>query len=127
MACQKTLNEMCMKHPLLVCILLLGFSLPLSAQKKTKISSKEAMIFNLSYMDITIQVSFKENKWERKKMKAEGFLHIQLKNKAKQPLVKISTPGLMPTTVVYRLQGGKKYDILWFGAKKRLDIWEQKD
>ncbi len=108
------------KFLLLITTLLVSLS-NLSAQaEEPSLSAQEVLISNQSYMDITIFVSLKKNRWKKIKMKAEEWVIYQV---AKAPaLMKITTPGLGSTTVVHRLEGGKKYDIFWYAAKRRLDV-----
>lgn len=89
------------------------------------ISPNEVLIYNQSYMDILVHVSFKNNKWKKQRMDAEEWMILKLKGK--NSLLKVSTPGLAPSTVLFHLEGGKKYDIFWYASKRRLDIAEFKD
>ena len=97
------------------------------AQKPIKkLSEDEVLIFNQSYMDIFIHYSPKKNHWKKYKMNAEESMVLKVK-KNKQAILKLSTPGILPSTVLLLLQGGKKYDIYWYQSKKRLDITEFKE
>ncbi|GAB4399499.1 MAG: hypothetical protein OHK0053_19760 [Microscillaceae bacterium] len=73
-------------------------------------------------MDVEVFIRDKGQRWKRKSIKAEAQLRLEVRGQ--QPLCKVSTPGLAPHTIVYRLEGGKEYQIYWYQAKMRLDIDE---
>ncbi|NJL13724.1 MAG: hypothetical protein HC913_12445 [Microscillaceae bacterium] len=100
------------------------FSLPwdIRAQSLTRLSRSEVRIINTSYMDVEVFIRYKGQRWKRKSIKAEAQLKLEVRGQ--QPLCKVSTPGLAPHTIVYRLEGGKEYQIYWYRAKMRLDIDE---
>lgn len=88
------------------------------------LADDEVYVYNQSYMDITIFIRLRKNRWKRINMEAESSFTIKV-NKGKA-MMKIPTTGLQPLTILYQIEGGKKYDIFWYASKMRLDIAEFK-